>query len=132
MPHPAITVSDLDHIVLTCADIEASLRWYGELLGLAPVRVDEWRAGRAPFPSLRVNAHTIIDLVVGEQPQGRLEHFCLVVSDTDLAELAGSGDFDVVEGPVTRYGARGDGTSVYVRDPDGTVVELRTYAAPGS
>jgi catechol 2,3-dioxygenase-like lactoylglutathione lyase family enzyme len=34
---------------------------------------------------------------------------------------------DVVEGPVRRYGARGEGLSVYIRDPDGLVVELRHY-----
>ena len=45
----------------------------------------------------------------------------------DLSELAASGEFDVVEGPARRFGARGDGTSLYVRDPDGLVVELRHY-----
>ncbi|MGD9998656.1 MAG: VOC family virulence protein, partial [Ilumatobacteraceae bacterium] len=46
---------------------------------------------------------------------------------TDLGELAASGRFDVLEGPVPRFGARGNGTSLYIRDPDGTVVELRHY-----
>jgi len=40
-----------------------------------------------------------------------------------------SGRFDVVAGPATRYGAQGNGRSLYVRDPDGTVVELRYYPA---
>jgi catechol 2,3-dioxygenase-like lactoylglutathione lyase family enzyme len=50
-----------------------------------------------------------------------------VVEPTDLAAVVASGRFDVVEGPVTRWGARGDGASIYVRDPDGNLVELRYY-----
>ncbi|MEQ1702269.1 MAG: VOC family protein [Ilumatobacteraceae bacterium] len=126
---PLVTVVGFDHIVLKCADVETTLAWYLDVLGLQPVRVEEWRARTAPFPSVRVNATTIIDLIRrGDDPvDGRLDHFCVVVEPTDLAALAASGVFDVVEGPDTRYGAQGDGTSLYVRDPDGTVVELRHY-----
>ena len=124
---PSIRVSELDHIVLCCADVERTLAWYTDVLGLEPVRLDEWRRGDAPFPSVRINAGTIIDLVAGEPVDGRLDHFCVVIEPTDLAAVAQSGQFDVLDGPATRYGARGDGTSLYVRDPDGTVVELRHY-----
>jgi catechol 2,3-dioxygenase-like lactoylglutathione lyase family enzyme len=124
---PSIRVSELDHIVLRCADVERTLAWYTDVLGLAPVRLDEWRRGEAPFPSVRINDGTIIDLVAGEPIDGRLDHFCLVIEPTDLAVVAASGAFDVLDGPDTRYGARGNGTSLYVRDPDGTVVELRHY-----
>jgi catechol 2,3-dioxygenase-like lactoylglutathione lyase family enzyme len=41
--------------------------------------------------------------------------------------LAARADLDVVEGPVQRGGARGQGTSVYVRDPDGNLLELKHY-----
>jgi catechol 2,3-dioxygenase-like lactoylglutathione lyase family enzyme len=123
-----VTVTALDHIVLNCADIEKTLAWYVDRLGLAPVRVDEWRNGDVPFPSIRVNEGTVIDLVAGDTNDGRLDHFCLVIAATDLGELAASGEFEVLDGPVTRFGARGDGTSLYVRDPDGTTVELRHYA----
>lgn len=127
MTGPAVDVTELDHLVLRCSDIEATLRWYQENLGLAPVRVDEWRAGKVLFPSLRVNSHTIIDLLPGDTHDGRLDHICLVVEPTDLDALAASGRFEVVDGPGQRYGARGDGTSLYVRDPDGLTVELRHY-----
>lgn len=113
--------------MLKCADVGATLAWYLDLLGLQPVRVDEWRRGEAPFPSVRVSADTIVDLVDGSEPDAGLDHFCVVLEPVDLDALASSGLFDVVEGPVTRYGARGNGTSLYVRDPDGTVVELRHY-----
>jgi catechol 2,3-dioxygenase-like lactoylglutathione lyase family enzyme len=122
-----VSVTALDHIVLRCADIDTTLAWYVDVLGLQPVRVQEWRRGEVPFPSVRVDPGTIIDLVHGATADGRLDHLCLVVEAIDLAALAASGTFDVVEGPATRYGARGNGTSMYVRDPDGTVVELRHY-----
>jgi catechol 2,3-dioxygenase-like lactoylglutathione lyase family enzyme len=126
MPAP-FRVTDLDHIVLTCRDVETTLAWYCDELGLEPVRADEWRRGEAPFVSVRVNAATIIDLIPGDALDGRLDHLCLVVEPTDLGALAASGRLTVVDGPVPRYGARGTGTSLYVCDPDGTVVELRHY-----
>jgi catechol 2,3-dioxygenase-like lactoylglutathione lyase family enzyme len=122
-----LVVTAMDHIVLRCTDVEATLAWYLDELGLSPVRVDEWRRGDAPFPSVRISGDTIIDLIRGQHPDGRLDHFCLVVDQVDLAALATSGRFDVVEGPAMRYGARGLGTSLYVRDPDGAIVELRHY-----
>jgi len=123
-----VRVVEMDHIVLRCADVETTLAWYTEVLGMAGVRVEQWRRREVPFPSVRVAPGTIIDLVGGGSgDDGRLDHFCLVVEPTDLAALAAGGSLDVVEGPVTRYGARGNGRSLYVRDPDGAVVELRCY-----
>jgi catechol 2,3-dioxygenase-like lactoylglutathione lyase family enzyme len=122
-----VRVTGFDHLVLRCADVETTLAWYVDVLGLQPVRVDEWRRAQVPFPSVRVDDGTIIDLVGGSTDDGRLDHICIVVDAVDLAVLAASGEFDVVEGPVRRFGARGDGTSLYVRDPDGLVVEIRYY-----
>ena len=136
-----MVVTALDHLVLRCADVATTLAWYTDVLGLPGVRVDEWRKGDAPFPSVRVSADTIIDLIAGRSDTTglagadafaavvvqHLDHLCLVVAPTDLDALAESGRFDVIEGPASRFGARGTGTSLYVRDPDGTVVELRHY-----
>ena len=123
-----VTVTAFDHLVVRCADIETTLAWYVDVLGLQALRVKEWRAGEIPFPSVRVDAGTIIDLVRGGGAAGSsVDHFCLVVDAVDLDALAATGVFDVVEGPATRYGARGNGTSLYVRDPDGMIVELRHY-----
>ena len=127
MPAARVSVIGFDHLVLHCADVETTLAWYVDVLGLAPVRLEEWRAGRVPFPSVRVNEHTIIDLIPGQRDDGRLDHFCLVVQPIDFDALKASGAFDVVDGPGTRFGAQGDATSLYVRDPDGAVVELRHY-----
>ena len=122
-----VRVTGFDHLVVRCDDVETTLAWYVDRLGLEPVRVDEWRRAQVPFPSVRVDDGTIIDLIGGSTDDGRLDHICIVVEAVDLASLAASGEFDVVEGPVRRFGARGDGTSLYVRDPDGLVVEIRHY-----
>ena len=129
---PAVRVTGLDHIVLKVADVERSLAFYLEHLGLEPVRVDEWRRGEVFFPSVRVDATTIIDLLEVE-PDGRnLDHFCMVIEPTDLTELATRDDLDVVEGPVERGGATGMGWSLYVRDPDGHLIELKQYGVDAS
>ena len=120
-------VTGLDHVVIVTPDVERSLFWYCETLGLAGERVEEWRAGEVLFPSVRVSAETIIDLLRGERSGVNVDHLCLVVEPQDLAALAASGRFDVVDGPAPRFGARGMGTSLYVRDPDGNLIELRYY-----
>ena len=120
-------VVDLDHVVLNVADTERSLDFYTGPLGLAPVRVDEWRAGRVPFPSVRVSDRTIIDLMSKPRGESNVDHICLVVEPLDWQEVIDSGVFTVLEGPVGRWGARGEATSVYVSDPDGNTVELRWY-----
>jgi catechol 2,3-dioxygenase-like lactoylglutathione lyase family enzyme len=122
-------VTGLDHVVMNVADVERALAFYCGTLGLVPVRVDEWRRGEAPFPSARVDSHTIIDLLSRARTGENADHICLVVEPVDLDALKASGRFDVVEGPATRFGAQGDGTSLYVRDPDGNTVELRHYDA---
>lgn len=137
-----VTVTGFDHLVLRCADVEATLAWYVEVLGLAGVRIEQWRAGSVPFPSVRVDESTIVDLIglddgfSGEPGRargsvggdGRLDHLCVVIEPVDLTEVAAHPDLDVVDGPAPRFGARGMGTSLYVRDPDGAIVELRYYS----
>ena|SRR5215207_1197230 len=129
---PIATALALDHLVLVTADVERTLAWYQRHLGLDGVRVEEWRAGEAPFPSLRVDESTIIDLVAGElAPQGqRLDHVCFVVTADDLTRLRSVSGITVDDEGV-RFGARGIGQSIYVRDPDGLTVEIRTYDGMG-
>lgn len=123
----AMHVTAFDHLVLNVADVERALDFYCGRLGLRPVRVEQWRAGQVKFPSVRVSADSIIDLVSGPRGESNVDHFCLVVQPLDWQEVIDSGVFDVLEGPVGRFGARGNATSIYVRDPDGNVVELRHY-----
>ena len=120
-------VKAFDHLVLNVRDVERALEFYSGTLGLAEERVGEWRAGKVPFPSVRVNESTIIDLVDRPRGESNVDHICLVVDPVDWQQVIDSGVFTVLEGPVDRFGARGDGQSVYVQDPDGNTVELRWY-----
>ena len=127
MTAPTFTVTSLDHIVLYAPDVEASVAWYRDVLGLGVERLEEWRRGELPFPSLRIDATTIIDLVDHPVGEGNVDHFALVIEGATADELAASGAFEVEDGPGDRSGARGTGRSIYVRDPAGTLVELRSY-----
>jgi catechol 2,3-dioxygenase-like lactoylglutathione lyase family enzyme len=120
-------VHELDHIVLNVSDIARAVAWYSDMLGLAPERLDEWRRGDVPFPSVRINDRCVIDLLATERSGENMNHLCVVVDRGDVDAIASDSRFDLVGGPVQRWGARGDGTSVYVRDPDGNLVELRSY-----
>ncbi|MEV8565627.1 VOC family protein [Streptomyces sp. NPDC051322] len=126
-------VIGFDHLVLNVADVERSLAFYCGPLGLEPVRVDEWRAGKAPFPSVRMSPTAIIDLVQEPEGPGQLspaanvDHFCLVVEPLDWNQVIDAGELAVLDGPGRRFGAQGTAESVYVQDPDGNTIELRWY-----
>jgi catechol 2,3-dioxygenase-like lactoylglutathione lyase family enzyme len=120
-----VKVVGVDHLVVNSADIERSLAWYCDLLGLEPVRVDEWRRGEVLFPSVRVDAETIIDLFPAERTGENVNHFCLVIEPADLDELAAQ--FPGARRADGLFGAQGFASSLYVADPDGNTVELRYY-----
>jgi catechol 2,3-dioxygenase-like lactoylglutathione lyase family enzyme len=134
--------AQLDHIVLNVANVDRALNFYVTVLGLSPERVDLYRAGKVLFPSVRINEHSLIDLMPPEMrtPQAasagdgnsdpNLDHFCLSLAGDRwrdiVASLVGHG-IEIEAGPMTLWGAHGDATALYIRDPDGTRVELRTY-----
>jgi catechol 2,3-dioxygenase-like lactoylglutathione lyase family enzyme len=122
-----LRIIELDHVVLNVADVERALAFYTEELGLAPIHVEEWRRGERPFPSVRVSEGSILDLLALARTGDNVDHFCLVVEPMDFDALKASGRFVVEDGPAIRFGARGDGTSIYIRDPDQNLVELRYY-----
>ena len=135
-----IKVSELDHIVLNVSDIDRSLKFYTQVLGLGGERVEEFKAGKVGFPSVRVNHDTIIDLSPKGNPtpqrsssgkiEGNLNHFCLVAQNLDMNQVVDylkGQSVPVLNGPVSRWGARGRATSVYLLDPDGNEIEIRCY-----
>ena len=134
-----IKIIGLDHIVLNVGDIDRSLKFYTEVLGLTGERVEQFRAGKVSFPSVRINASTIIDLfprkdgadkTTAEKVDGNLNHFCLVVGAESFAavlDLLQQHKIAIREGPVSRWGAQGQATSVYFLDPDGNEIEIRCY-----
>jgi catechol 2,3-dioxygenase-like lactoylglutathione lyase family enzyme len=128
------SILGLDHVVLRARDVAAMSRFYCDVLGcsvekLQPaIGLTQLRAGR-----------TLIDLVDVAGPLGReggaaagregrnMDHFCLRIEPFDgpaiVAHLRGHG---IAPGEVVqRYGAEGDGPSIYLQDPEGNTVELK-------
>jgi catechol 2,3-dioxygenase-like lactoylglutathione lyase family enzyme len=130
----AIEIRGLDHVVLRVSDLARSLRFYVELLGCTQER----RSDALGLVQLRAGA-SLIDLIVVDSPLGKLggpaagaqarnlDHFALQLARFDAAAIAAQLTAAGVEpGDVAqRYGAQGMGPSMYVKDPDGNVVELK-------
>ena len=57
-----VKVTGLDHMVLRVPDREKAIEFFTEVLGMEGVRLEEWRAGKVPFPSVRINEGTLIDI----------------------------------------------------------------------
>ena len=108
-------------------DVECTVEWYRATLGLQPERLDEWRRGEVLFASLRVSPTTIVDLLEAPRTGENVNHVALAVTGVDLHELAASGTVEVDSGPAALFGAQGTGIGLYIRDPDGNLVDLRTY-----
>ena len=126
---PPFEITGVDHYVLTVPldEVEPLVAWYRDELGLQPERLDEWRREEVLFVSLRVSPTTLIDVLAGDRTGENVNHVAFVVDGIDLDELAASGRFDIVMGPADLFGARGTGRGIYIRDPSGNLVELRTY-----
>ncbi|WP_193241417.1 VOC family protein [Streptomyces phaeolivaceus] len=135
----------LDHVVLWVREPVAAADFYQKAVGLEPVRVTEYAAGRAPFPSVRLNDETILDLMplamaetmtmvpgAADSAGHPVNHVCLAMPGDAFDELRTRLEERAV--PVSdfsydSFGARGTARrSFYFRDPDGNVFEARHYA----
>ena len=124
-------VVGVDHLVLTVEDLEATIEFYTEVMGMS-VRAFERGRLALRFGSQKINLHE-----AGRefQPHARRPlpgsaDLCFVTEATPddwLEHLAARG-VEVVEGPVPRLGALGPMTSVYFRDPDGNLIEVASYS----
>ncbi len=122
----SFAIKGLDHVVLRVADLDRATRFYCQVLGcreerrVEPINLVQLRAGAA-----------LIDLIsAGGAPDpgaGNMDHFALRIAPFDAAALrAHLESHGVAVGEVaTRYGAEGDGPSLYITDPDGNTVELK-------
>jgi catechol 2,3-dioxygenase-like lactoylglutathione lyase family enzyme len=129
----------LDHVVFEVRDPERSASFYEQLLGFAPVRIDEYRRGAVKFPSVRINAGALLDLFPPTMWRSAVprnpNHVCFVTSREGVEALRSrlaSRGIAVTHTDEHNFGARGFGHSLYLDDPDGISVEVRYYDAPAS
>ena len=134
----------LDHVVLWTDDPLRAVAFYTDVVGFTPVRIDDFRSGTAPFPSVRVSDRTILDLMArvaapivdamagANASAGHpVNHLCFSMPE---------GDFEALRGRLERagiaissmmeqsFGAQGLAPrAFYFRDPDGNVLEARYY-----
>ena len=129
-----ITIRHIDHLVLRVRDLDRMVAWYGQVLGCTVER----RQDEIGLVQLRAGS-AMVDLVPVDGKLGRaggaapgaggrnVDHFCFRVEPFDepaiRAHLAANG---VAAGPVeSRYGAEGEGPSLYLQDPEGNTIELK-------
>ena len=121
----------LDHLVLTVADIDATVRFYCDVLGMEVQRftpADGTERWALKFGAQKINLHQL-----GQEFEPKAKRatagsadLCFL-SDEPMADwLAHLADHGgrVIEGPVKRTGAQGAILSIYLRDPDGNLIEV--------
>ena len=124
----------IDHVVLEVTDPERSAAFYEEVVGLAPVRLAEFRAGSVKFPSMRIDETSLIDLFPRSMWRGPAahnpNHLCLATTTAALAQLRGrlaARSIAITRADDHNFGALGFGRSIYFDDPDGISIEVRDY-----
>lgn len=129
-----IRVVDADHTNWRVRDIEASLRFYRDLLGLEPFGLEEYRRRGRGLVSLRVTPNFILHLSPAPDFEpastGGYDHLALVVEGEDLDSLEQKLDdagIEIERRQTDVTGAKGKGDAIYVRDPDGYLIELKIY-----
>ncbi len=127
----------VDHTNWRVRDLQRSLRFYRDVLGLEPFGLDEYHRGKRPIVSLRVTPTFILHLrpdpSFEPDSTGGYDHLALVVegSDTEaLAEYLRTSGVEVEQRLEGVVGAQGEGEALYVRDPDGYLIELKLYGHP--
>ena len=129
-----LKVREIDHVVLRCRDQARMIDFYTRILRLK----EERRLEAIGLIQLRAGA-SLIDLVPATEARvesaRNVDHFCLGAEIADLSEAVGylrANGVEVIGEPAMRYGARGMGLSIYLRDPEGNVVELKQMPHAGT
>ena len=126
-------VDRLDHLVITCRDVEVSAGWYQRVLGME--RAETGPASRTALRfggqklNLRPHTATQEEWFSGTEAAPGTQDLCFVVAvppDEVVAHLHHCG-VTVELGPVAKQGALGPIRSVYCRDPDGNLIEIASY-----
>jgi catechol 2,3-dioxygenase-like lactoylglutathione lyase family enzyme len=120
-------ISHLDHLVLTVEDMERTLEFYRRVLGMTAI-VFAGNRKALKFGKQKINLHPAGSSIRprAAMPQPGSADLCLI-TDTPMAEILGhlaQCGIVIEEGPVQRSGSAGPIQSVYIRDPDGNLLEI--------
>ncbi len=123
-------IENLDHLVLTVQDISITCAFYAQALGMQVVTFGDKRKA-LQFGKQKINLHQ-----VGKEfepkalrPTPGSADLCFITRTPleQVVEQLHAKNVDIVEGPVQRTGAVGTLDSVYIRDPDGNLIEISNY-----
>lgn len=126
-----LKVAEIDHVVIRCRDQNRAHDFYTRILGLS----EERRIAQIGLIQLRAG-RSMIDLVPAKDPRVEtglnVDHVCIGIEARDMNEVSAylrKESIEVMGEPAIRYGAHGAGLSIYVRDPEGNVIELKQMQA---
>jgi catechol 2,3-dioxygenase-like lactoylglutathione lyase family enzyme len=125
-----VRIDHLDHLVLTVADLDVAIHFYSSVLGMQATTFGDGRKA-VTFGNQKINFHLLgreFDPKAANPTSGSGD-LCFVTT-TPLAEVQAhlcELGVAIEEGPVERTGATGDILSVYLRDPDGNLIEIANY-----
>ena len=126
----SMRIDRVDHLVLTVADIDATVDFYTRVLGMKAVTFGAGRTALA-FGQSKINLHQAGHEFEpkAHRPTPGSADLCLITTDSldRVIEELVRHDVPIEEGPVERTGATGPILSVYVRDPDRNLIEVSTY-----
>lgn len=122
-------IRQLDHLVLTVRDIESTARFYSTILGMEVVTFgDKRKALRIGDQKINLHPAGLEFEPKASNPTPGAADVCLL-TDTPLAKVIAelqAEHIPIIEGPVERIGASGPILSIYIRDPDGNLIEIAT------
>ena len=123
-------VDALDHLVLTVADVERTIRFYTNILGMEAVTFGNNRKALA-FGEQKINLHPYGNEFEpkAEKPCPGSADLCFISANSieEWQTFLASNGIPIEEGPVERTGAKGRIRSIYIRDPDGNLIEISNY-----
>ncbi|EBQ5905564.1 VOC family protein [Salmonella enterica subsp. enterica serovar Newport] len=123
-------IDRIDHLVLTVSDISTTIRFYEEVLGFSAVTFKQNRKALI-FGAQKINLHQqeMEFEPKASRPTPGSADLCFITStpiNDVVSEILQAG-ISIVEGPVERTGATGEIMSIYIKDPDGNLIEISQY-----
>lgn len=126
------TVDRLDHMVLSCRDMEITASWYQRVLGMEREEFGPRNRTALRFGGQKINLDPVSQDTrpnTAAVPVPGAQNLCFVtaLSPSDVVEHLRQCGIGIVEGPAAKVGALGPIMSIYCRDPDGNLIEIASY-----